>query len=299
MLITFSSHRRWIIACLLLAGGATLYYVPYHWGSLYGPTGGSWPGLTYGVLGMVLMLYAGALGARRKVPTWRLGRGATWMKGHIWLGLLSVPLVLFHSGFQLGGTLTTVVMLLFGAVILSGLFGLGVQQVLPRMMLTRVPMETIFEQIPHVLDQLRAEAHELVTAVAGPLEDSGAVPVGSGALNPDSQAAAKRLPSSGGSVAVLEFYRRDIRPFLQGGGHAGPLATPSQALALFQHMRTLLPLPLHKTLSDLEAICEERRQLALQTQLHYWLHGWLLLHIPLSMALLVLAVVHAVIALRY
>jgi hypothetical protein len=55
----------------------------------------------------------------------------------------------------------------------------------------------------------------------------------------------------------------------------------------------------HPILDDLENICEEERQLTLQSQLHVWLHGWLLLHIPLSLALILLGAVHAVMALRY
>jgi hypothetical protein len=51
--------------------------------------------------------------------------------------------------------------------------------------------------------------------------------------------------------------------------------------------------------SDLENICEEERQLIRQRRLHAWLHGWLLTHIPLSFALLVLAIIHIVTALRY
>jgi hypothetical protein len=39
--------------------------------------------------------------------------------------------------------------------------------------------------------------------------------------------------------------------------------------------------------------------LSLQGRLHLWLHGWLLLHIPLSLALILLGAVHAVMALRY
>jgi hypothetical protein len=36
-----------------------------------------------------------------------------------------------------------------------------------------------------------------------------------------------------------------------------------------------------------------------QVRLHHWLHDWLLFHIPLSFALLLLGAVHAVMALRY
>jgi len=52
-------------------------------------------------------------------------------------------------------------------------------------------------------------------------------------------------------------------------------------------------------LRDLEEICEERRQFLVQRRLHLWLHSWLLVHVPLSFALLVLAAVHAVLSLRY
>lgn len=299
MLVTLSGHRRWIIACLLILAVATALYVPYHRNALNRPTGSSWPGLIYGTLGMALMLYAGLLGARRKVPTWRLGRATTWMKGHVWLGLLSVPLILFHSGFQLGGLLTTVLMFLLGLVILSGFFGLVLQQFLPRMMMTQVPMETIYEQIPHILDQLRKEAEELVTAVCGPFENPGPSLLESGQVRAEAEALDRPQAPLEAGAPLEEFYRLHIQPYLQDSGRDASLATPARATVLFQQMRTLLPPSLHKTLGDLEAICEERRQLALQTRLHHWLHGWLLVHVPLSMALLLLSAAHAVIALRY
>ena len=44
---------------------------------------------------------------------------------------------------------------------------------------------------------------------------------------------------------------------------------------------------------------EEKRQLDRQSRLHKVLHGWLLVHIPLSYALLLLGAVHAVMALRF
>ena len=56
---------------------------------------------------------------------------------------------------------------------------------------------------------------------------------------------------------------------------------------------------LHSSVDDLENICEEKRQLDQQSRLHKVLHGWLLVHIPLSYALLVLGAVHAVMALKF
>ena len=67
----------------------------------------------------------------------------------------------------------------------------------------------------------------------------------------------------------------------------------------FARLRTLLPPSFHAVVADIENICEEERQLARQKTLHLWLHGWLLTHVPLSFALLALAVVHIFMALRY
>jgi len=95
-------------------------YAVYVSRAVNGPRAGSWPGLVYGAAGLTLMLYAGVLGLRRRVPTWRVGRATTWLKGHLWLGLLSYALILLHSGFQLGGPLTLVLMILFTLVVASG-----------------------------------------------------------------------------------------------------------------------------------------------------------------------------------
>ena len=129
-----SAHRRWLIGTTIAAALATVGYVPYYRGAINGPSGGSVVGLVYGIAAFACMLVVGLLGARRKVPTWRIGRAATWMKGHIWLGLLTLPLVLFHGGFAFGGPLTTVLMVLLCAVLASGIYGLVLQQFLPRVM---------------------------------------------------------------------------------------------------------------------------------------------------------------------
>ena len=139
------THRRWVAICLVALLAATAVYVPYHLRSLNGPTGGSWLGLLYGFVGYGLMLFAGALGVRARRPTWRLGRAETWLKGHVWLALLAYPLIYFHAGFAFGGPLTVVLMALFTIVTLSGILGVVLQQILPRVMTDRAPLETIFE----------------------------------------------------------------------------------------------------------------------------------------------------------
>jgi hypothetical protein len=77
------------------------------------------------------------------------------------------------------------------------------------------------------------------------------------------------------------------------------LANADKAQLAFSAVRTLLPAPAHDALDDLQDICDEARQLQKQERLHHWMHGWLLVHIPLSLALILLGAVHAVMALRY
>lgn len=298
-MIINASHKKWTIATLLITIAATAYYIPYHLGALNGPTGGSGPGLVFGIAGSAMMLFAGLLSARRKVSIWRLGRAETWMRGHIWLGLLSVPMILFHAGFQIGGTLTAILMLLLLVVILSGIFGVVLQQFLPRVMTNQVQMETIYEQIPHVLVQLRQETDEMMAAVCGPLTEEETIVPKPAEERPQPRIRPKPAAVLEGSAPLKEFYLNEVKPFLSSDGRDGRLGTRAQADPIFAQVRNLLPPTLHETLSDLEDICEERRQLAIQVRLHHWLHGWLFVHVPLSMALLVLATVHAVIALRF
>jgi hypothetical protein len=307
-----SSHRRWIAASLAILLVAVAFYVPYVRTALNGPSGGSVHGLVYGIVGFAFMIFAGLLGARRKVPTWRLGRGTTWMRAHIWLGLVSLPLILLHGGFRLGGSLTTVLMILFGVVWVSGIVGLFLQQTLPRLMLTRVPLETVYEQIDDIVLQLLAESDDLVTAACGALPvpavrlpderraGGGGAPPRPGQPRSSPRARPVVLAPVPESRALRETYLRDIRPFLElPNASDRTLGTSSRTATLFRNLRTTLPMPLQDTLTELEAICDERRQLADQKRLHHVMHGWLLVHAPLSFALLLLGAVHAVVALRY
>src|SRR5438067_3694794 len=128
------TQRGWAIASLGILASAVAIYVPYALFSATGPRGGSAVGLIFGVLGFGFMLYAAALGARKRVPTWRLGRAKAWMRGHLWLGLLTLPMILFHGGFHFGGTLTRVLMWLLIITVASGVYGALLQNAIPKKM---------------------------------------------------------------------------------------------------------------------------------------------------------------------
>src|SRR3989442_7976888 len=75
--------------------------------------GGTPLGLILGAVSLSIFVFAALLGVRKKIVLWRIGNVQRWLRAHIWLTLLTVPLVLLHSGFRLGGPMTTLLMVLY------------------------------------------------------------------------------------------------------------------------------------------------------------------------------------------
>jgi hypothetical protein len=320
------TQRGWVVASLAIFAASAVAYGVYAQHAPAGPRGGSVVGLIFGIVGFAFMIFAALLGARKRVPTWRLGRAQAWMRGHLWLGLLSLPLILFHGGFHFGGTLTRVLMWLLIITVASGVFGAVLQNYVPRMMTTDVPLETIYDEIGNVRRALREEADRSVEALCGDRgilksENDGQRAGGFTALRPIAATAAplrtSAAVSAGASAAVApavetfrlhgeesaplrRFYTQELRLYLEDPRKRGQrLGSADKAKMAFAGLRTLTPAAGHATLQDLEDICDEARQLLLQERMHRWLHGWLLVHIPISLALIALGAVHAVVALRY
>src|SRR6266699_493315 len=163
------TQRGWLIASAAILALALAVYVPYALTSPQGPRGGTAVGLLFGVAGFSFMIFAALLGARKRVPTWRVGRAQAWMRGHLWLGFLALPIILFHGGFHFGGTLTRVLMWLLLITAFSGVFGAVLQHYIPPVMTSDVPLETIYDEIGSVRAFLREEADRVVESVCGSL----------------------------------------------------------------------------------------------------------------------------------
>lgn len=322
-MIVDRGQSKWIAGS---AGGALVslaLYVAYVVMSPNGPRGGSWMGLFFASVGTGILVFECLLGMRKKYPASRLGRVRTWVRAHVWLGLLSFLLILMHSGFKWGHGLAGALMWLFAFILASGIFGVVLQNYLPRRMTELTPRETIFEQIPTVVRGLRIEADErveFITADLG-LDDDGAEMVRAGGVKQyfdpaQKKSAAEKVQAvvdrrkgapqievdADAREALRAHYLQEIRPYLTHS--PAPyfrklFGTAPRVSAYFGHLNIIMPVASHGILRDLEEICEERRQLLAQRRMHFWMHGWLLVHVPLSFALLVLTAVHAVVSLRY
>ncbi len=320
-------HRSWCAGTLIATVVAIAWYVPYGlWpGPWTWPSGGSPPGFTFGLIGGAIILFEMLLWPRKSL--WRGRRllpTKTWMIAHLWLGLLALPMLLLHGSFHFdpgASTLAAVLLWLVVIVVASGVFGLVIQNIVPRLMLEKVPAETIYSQIGHVLEQYRADAQRLVELTCGHLER--AQQGGAAATPAEIAGDAPSLVSVGtvrqvgrtqgkvvqvglqagwvsGSEPLLAFYQDQIEPYL--GAKSGArlaLGSPSQAESLFAAVRKRLRPDAYPVVDRLADLCEQRRQFDLQARLHLWLHSWLVAHVALSVGLTILMIVHAILALKY
>ena len=85
----------------------------------------------------------------------------------MWLGLLALPMILFHGGFHFGGTLTAILMWLLIITVASGVYGALLQNSIPKKMTSEIPLETIYDEISHVRRLLRDEADRAVESLCG------------------------------------------------------------------------------------------------------------------------------------
>ena len=287
------THKPWAIftAAATLVGACVF--------AVYAPMsrtvgGGTVVGLMFGSTALGLMLFAAALSIRKRFPVWRIGRAKIWMRAHLWLGLLALPMMLFHSGFHARGALALVLFWLTIIVVFSGIGGAWLQHTLPTRMFREVPFETIYDQIPVIRAQLLAEARNR----AGDVMESLAPATGAGATVVDTLMDITDLEPQ--RVRMNTFLAGEVEPYLAAEQTPNNgLRSREHSSAAFDQLRHDFPERAWPPIAAIEEICEEKRQLDHQARLHRLLHAWLLVHLPVSAALILLSVVHAIGALRY
>lgn len=284
MLVTgrsgFAAQARWAVFAALLTVGAVGWYAAESWqaGRLVG--GGSRVGLALGAIGAAIILFELLLWPRKRFPRARtlpLGRTQTWLKAHIWLGLACVPVAVLHAGFRLGGPLAAALMGVFLVVVASGVWGLWMQQVVPRRMRERVPDEVPAAEIERLVAHHTGTFARRLEIARGGL---GGEPVD-------------------GAEAVREAFEKVARPYLRGEGRPAEMVVADRAGRFFAGLLRAVPEPAWPLVRQLEDACRFRRQLDEQARLHRLLHNWVWVHLPLSVLLAGLLVAHIYVALRY
>jgi len=249
-------------------------------------------GLAYGTAAFLIFIFATLLGPRKQKRHWRVGSARAWLRAHIWLSILTIPLVLFHCGFRMGSFMTSGLMALYGLVMSSGFYGLALQQFMPRLMTERLSHEFIYDEIPFIEKRLVEAASEMREELAR-MEPGADGPPAFAAASGAPALIGRKVEESG--VAVLRVLEGDVIPYLRATrGERHRLGRAEFSEHLFRMLKISVREDLRSKVNEIERWCVQRRQIDLQLTLHRWLHYWLFFHAPASLALLVWTGWHAI-----
>ena len=112
-----------------------------------------------GIIGLVGIAAVMAYPARKQIYRRRAGPLRYWMLAHVYLGVIAGIVLLLHGGRDSGGLLTSLLMVSFDLVIVSGLFGIICYIIIPRIM-------TSIEGDPLLIEDLRDRREELRETLA-------------------------------------------------------------------------------------------------------------------------------------
>ena len=113
-------------------------------------------------------------------------------------------------------------------------------------------------------------------------------------------ASTRRVEASREDNEALWTAFKEIRPFLlEGARSPSPVSDPSRCGQWFDRLRSVCGDTSVETINTLEQMCHQRRQFDTQQIVHRILHGWLPVHIGLSVAVTGLLAAHVWTALKY
>lgn len=231
------------------------------------PAASSLFGHGLGVAGFVLMLSTETLySLRKRSRLARWGRTASWLRFHIFTGLVGPSMVLLHSAWEFRG-LAGVVLLLTMVVVASGFVGRYIYTALPR------NASGLVIEAAELQQQIHATEEALRQAAAGQAATVQAL-----LAQPQATESGWRLVLARPWIALQQRQRR--RHLLQAGG--GAVQPSLQQLEELAARRDALQ-------RQAQSLAAARRLLGI----------WHTVHIPLGMALFTAAFVHIVAAIYF
>jgi len=278
MLLTTRESARWRRWVFGLFVALTALYVLYRFRQF--PHGGSWPGIAFGILATVLILLLLWYGVRKRQYHSRWGTMETWLQSHVYLGLLSVVVVLYHAGFRFQDKVAVAALVVLALVVLTGLFGAILYTTVPRI-LTDVQGDASPEEIS---DEIQRFTRSMARLTEG--------------KSPTFRRIHERLvkeleprPLSGWRVL---FRSARLRTRGSGGGTGGDDWTE-----LLRQVGSEEQDDLRELLVRSRQAKEQLQRLVAQQKYKNLLDVWLYTHIPLSLALVVLVAAHLVAVFYY
>ena len=210
---------------------------------------------------------------RKRSRSARWGRMSSWLKFHIFTGIVGPYLVLLHTSWKFNG-LAGISMLLTVVIVASGFIGRYIYTAVPRSLEGSVPDA---DELKRRMSAIEAELQRFIS-----LQPEAAAPLSRLLAAPAAPA------SAGGDSTGLVFGR-----FLDDASYRRQ----------WQREKQKLPVAARANLTKLERMQVERRtlqrQVASLVTARRLLGLWQSIHIPIGVALFTAAFIHAGMALYY
>jgi hypothetical protein len=286
MLPRTATSVRWRRRGLWAGAALTASYVYVAYAGRGFAHGGSAMGIAYGALGVLAILVLLYFGVRKRSYRSTWGTLDGWLQAHIYIGLLSALVILFHTGFRFRDRVAVAAFAVLLAVVASGLVGAFFYSSLPRR-LSEVEGDLMPADLAAQIEQLAAAMVRLATSRSQPFQQ-----VCRGLL---AETAPGRL--AGWKVMLGGAGRAGAGAAARGmpaGGAGGASGQPAPWAAELGRV----PAGEQEELRQLLVLSRQRRELLLrlvaQQRYRNLLGAWLYVHLPLSIALLVLVAAHLV-----
>jgi len=247
----------WVIALLAGAAGAIAWMRPCLSGE--DCSGGSPRGLAMGIAAFALIAVSILYKVRRDWPRLMAFHLEQWLYAHTVLGSLSLYLAVGHSGFHLRNTVAVIALSMLALTVVSGAAGLFILYFMPRAQAKKEIAVLIPDDLCRRISRLHEELSELCSEKGGVFLEVF-------------------------NDLVIPLYRTDV-------GSAPPSADVSP-------WAEKVPPGEQDDFMALASKAEEVHDLFVLLGRHMrfrWIiRGWLLLHVPSTLGLVVFSVVHII-----
>jgi hypothetical protein len=259
-------------------------------GSFQPANGGTWQGYVLGTIGAMLIVWLMLLGVRKRSYSSSVGSVAGWTSAHVYLGTALLIVATLHSAGQLGWNVHSFAYILMCAVIFSGFYGIHT-----------------YVNYPHSITNNRSgSSRAALFAELFKLDRRGRE---LGAKSPDDiniavRSAIERTAIGGGIYAQLvgkdqSLFIRPSESHDPAGGR--PISNRDQQ-PIIDYIAARIPktnkIAETELLQELlEIFCRRQavlRRVSHDIRLSGRIRVWLLIHIPLSIALLVALFIHII-----
>jgi hypothetical protein len=267
-------RARWFWITALSAGALTLHYLTYSSETI--PYGGTAVGLTYGLLATILIAVLMVLGIRKRSYSSGKGTLQGWVSAHVYLGLFTLLIIPMHAGFRFGADIHTLAFILLAIVVFSGIIGVILYMSVPSRLTEHesgLQSDAIDKEIGRLLSDMRFLVKDKSDALVQVYQDEIA-----------------RLQAMRPMGWSLLFTKQDEDLIAKRSAELAQIVTliPSEDESTFQALSQLI---LKKT----------QLQAALMTQmrLRNVLQAWLYVHVPVSIAMILIVGLHIVVVFYY